>query len=165
MFAVIDESTIDNDILTANEECIVITVNLEGVAGRGLALSWKNIYNKEYLIYRKHCKDGNFKPHKLLILKAKAKNFICFPTKRSWRMKSNLSDILDLCSKLNTACQVWKIKSIAIPPLGQVNGWLSEDAIFDIHDTLKNAFDSSDVSATYYIPKYLIDKLNSRNKE
>jgi O-acetyl-ADP-ribose deacetylase (regulator of RNase III) len=149
------ESIIDYNIFNAEEDAIIVTVNTVGAMGRGIALECKERYPAVYERYHKLCKDGEFTVDKMLRCETKDKPLILFPTKEHWRNPSNLSNILYLCKRLPLACEKWGIKSVAIPPLGLANGWLKKESIKEITETLKTAFEGSEVKATLYLPANL----------
>lgn len=77
------------DILTANTEAIVNTVNCVGVMGKGIALQFKMKYPENYIIYKKTCDQGRMIVGKVLVFEqhtaTNPRYIINFPTKRHWR--------------------------------------------------------------------------------
>lgn len=126
----------EGDLLKADVEALVNTVNCVGVMGRGIALQFKLKYPENFKHYAKACKRGELRPGKLFIfdrgrlLKTGGappdgpRFIINFPTKRHWREKSRLSYIRDGMAALVDEVHARGIRSIAIPPLGCGNGGL-----------------------------------------
>jgi len=109
------------DILKADVEALVNPVNCVGIMGAGLALQFKQMFNENYIEYKKACSEDKVFPGNVLTYITwldNPKYIINFPTKRHWRDMSTLSDIdAGLVSLTN---EIWLrgIKSIAIPKLG-----------------------------------------------
>lgn len=57
------------DILHADTEAIINTVNCVGVMGRGIALQFKNAYPDNFKAYAKACKAEQVKHGKMFVLK------------------------------------------------------------------------------------------------
>lgn len=118
------------NLLHADVEALVNTVNTEGVMGKGIAAQFKRAYPKVYDIYRSQCERGDIRLGEVSFvdvggLTGGARWVVNFPTKGHWRAKSRLGDIeaglKDLASKIT----LYDIKSIAVPPLGCGNGGLA----------------------------------------
>ena len=110
------------DILAAEVEAQVNTVNCVGVMGRGIALQMKNAFPENFQAYAAACKRGEVEPGRMFVFETgqftNPRYVINFPTKRHWRGRSRLEDI---ASGLHALVEVIKrlgIRSIAIPPLG-----------------------------------------------
>lgn len=119
---------VQGDLLAANTEALVNTVNTVGVMGKGIALQFKQAFPKNYSAYRKACKSGEVKPGKMFVFflgeLANPKYIINFPTKRHWKGKAQFEDIKLGLKDLIHVVQEMKIQSIAVPPLGCGNGGL-----------------------------------------
>ena len=116
------------DILRADAEAIVNTVNCVGVMGRGIALQFKKAWPENFKIYAKACKRQEVKPGSMFIVETgqltNPKFIINFPTKRHWRGASKMEDIESGLHALKKKMIQKQIKSIAIPPLGSGLGGL-----------------------------------------
>lgn len=116
------------DLLHADVEALVNTVNCVGVMGRGIALQFKNAYEDNYKAYVAACKRGDVQPGRMLVFETNAlfgpKYIINFPTKRDWRGKSRLEYIDTGLIALVEEIRRRNIRSIAIPPLGSGLGGL-----------------------------------------
>lgn len=117
------------DILQAEAEALVNTVNSVGVMGKGIALQFKEAFpvnNKKYI---EACKNKELFPGKLLAVRdtnllVGNKLIINFPTKVHWRHPSKYEYIEKGLLALRTLLEREKVKSIAIPPLGCGHGGL-----------------------------------------
>ncbi len=110
------------DIVQADAEAIVNTVNCVGIMGRGIALQFKNAFPANFSAYETACKVGAVQPGKMFVFATNTltnpKYIINFPTKRHWRGKSHLDDIDSGLVALADEIRRRGIRSIAIPPLG-----------------------------------------------
>lgn len=110
------------DILKADVEALVNTVNCVGVMGRGIALQFKKSYPENFNFYKKVCDDKGLSPGKVLVYDLdrfiNPRYIINFPTKQHWKGKSKLEYIDAGLKALVNEIQRLDIKSIAIPPLG-----------------------------------------------
>lgn len=110
------------DILKADAEALVNTVNCVGVMGRGIALQFRKAFPENFKAYKTACDAGQVQPGKMFVYDL---NRICnprfiinFPTKRHWKGKSRIEDIQSGLKALTEVVQEQGIRSIAIPPLG-----------------------------------------------
>ena len=112
------------DILIAEAEALVNTVNCVGVMGRGIALQFRKAFPENFKIYEAACKAGAVFPGTMLVyetgLLTAPKYVINFPTKRHWKGNSRLEDIDAGLHALINEIGRRDIKSIAIPPLGSL---------------------------------------------
>lgn len=117
------------DILAAQTEALVNTVNCVGVMGKGVALQFKKAFPDNFKEYAKACHYGDVVPGKMFIFENKElcgpRYIINFPTKRHWKGKSKIEDIDSGLKSLASDIERLNIKSIAIPPLGSGLGGLS----------------------------------------
>lgn len=116
------------NILHADVEAIINTVNCVGVMGKGIALQFKKAYPENFTAYKKACDLKEVVPGKMFIYETNyginPKYIINFPTKRHWRGNSKIEDIENGLIALVSEIKTRKIKSIAIPPLGAGLGGL-----------------------------------------
>lgn len=120
---------VTGNLLEANVDALVNTVNCVGVMGAGIALQFKNAFPDMYEYYRVACKKKQVMPGKMfcdwiVTENDEFKMVINFPTKRHWRDASRIEDIESGLKALVEDLKQMKIKSIAIPPLGCGNGGL-----------------------------------------
>lgn len=110
------------NLIDADVEALVNTVNTAGVMGKGIALQFKQAFPDNFKAYKKACDRGEihlgktFVFHTGTILPPYA--IINFPTKRHWKGKSRLVDIEAGLKHLVEVVLKEKFSSIAVPPLG-----------------------------------------------
>jgi O-acetyl-ADP-ribose deacetylase (regulator of RNase III) len=118
----------EGDLLSADAEALVNTVNTVGIMGKGIALQFKQAFPDNYSAYEAACKRGEVQIGRMFVYHRNAFNnpriIINFPTKRHWRGKSKIEDIESGLSALIEVVRTETICSIAIPPLGCGNGGL-----------------------------------------
>ena len=117
------------DILRADAEALVNTVNCVGIMGRGIALQFKNDFPENFKAYEAACAREEVQPGKMFVFETRTltnpKFIINFPTKRHWRGKSRMEDIESGLKALVEEIRTRGIRSIAIPPLGSGLGGLN----------------------------------------
>jgi len=110
------------DILSADAEALVNTVNCVGVMGRGIALQFRKAFPENFKAYETACKRKELRPGKMLLyetgLLSGPRFIINFPTKRHWKGKSRLQDIETGLDALVKEIAGRNIRSVAVPPLG-----------------------------------------------
>lgn len=116
------------NLLVEDADAIVNTVNCVGVMGRGIALQFKKAFPENFKSYSLACKNKHVVPGEMFVFKTgqtlNPKYIVNFPTKRHWRGKSRIEDIESGLLSLVKTIKKFKIKSIAIPPLGSGLGGL-----------------------------------------
>ncbi len=134
------------NLLEANADALVNTVNCAGVMGKGIALQFKKAWPAMFRDYQAAVRADQVQPGRIHVWQTgrmQAPRFVLnFPTKRHWKAGSRLEDIdaglVDLVAKIGEL----GIRSIAIPPLGAGNGGLDwtlvrpriEAALAPLHD-------------------------------
>jgi O-acetyl-ADP-ribose deacetylase (regulator of RNase III) len=126
MMAMIEEGS--GNLLTAEVDALVNTVNTAGVMGKGIALQFKRAYPANYKAYRAACARDEVQLGRMFVVDTGAlgprRYVINFPTKKHWRSGSRLEDIEAGLDDLVRVVGELGITSIAIPPLGCGNGGL-----------------------------------------
>ena len=116
------------NILEADVEALVNSVNCVGVMGRGIALQFKKAWPDNFKEYAKACSRKEVQPGKMLVYATgrltNPRCIINFPTKRHWRSKSRIEDIEAGLQALREEIAKRGIQSIALPPLGAGLGGL-----------------------------------------
>ncbi|WP_043731190.1 type II toxin-antitoxin system antitoxin DNA ADP-ribosyl glycohydrolase DarG [Nocardia asiatica] len=116
------------NLLRADVDALVNTVNTVGVMGKGIALQFKRAYPEMYKAYERAAKENAIRIGEMFVWETEALSgprlIVNFPTKRHWRSPSRLEDIRSGLLDLVTAIEKYQIRSIAIPPLGCGNGGL-----------------------------------------
>lgn len=110
------------DLLQADAEALVNTVNTVGVMGRGVALQFKRLFPENYEAYRKACESGRFDVGMVFTYDLKRigvpRYVINLPTKKHWRGKSKIEYVESGLHALAAELCRLGIKSVALPPLG-----------------------------------------------
>lgn len=121
------------NLLAADVEALVNTVNCVGVSGRGIALQFRQAFPDNYEAYAAACARDEVQPgHVLVYATGQLTNpryIINFPTKRHWRGQSRIEDIEAGLADLVRVVREVDIRSIAIPPLGSGLGGLDWAAV------------------------------------
>jgi O-acetyl-ADP-ribose deacetylase (regulator of RNase III) len=129
------------DILKADAEALVNTVNCVGIMGRGIALQFKKAFPTNFKAYTVACKADQVQPGKMFVSDLNhlynPRFIINFPTKRHWKSKSLIEDIQSGLTDLIAIVQQHNIRSIAIPPLGCGLGGLNWE---DVKPLITEAF-------------------------
>ena len=122
------------NILEAEADALVNTVNCVGVMGKGIALQFKQKFPENFKAYKTACDAGQVIPGQMHVFRTgeltKPQYVINFPTKKHWREKSRIEDIEAGLSTLRSVIEKCGIRSIAIPPLGCGNGGLDWSEVF-----------------------------------
>lgn len=124
------------NLLEAQAEALVNTVNTVGVMGKGIALMFKEAWPENYGQYLAACKAGEVRVGRMFVTERAAligpRWIINFPTKQHWRNKSRMEWIEAGLDDLVRCIREHEITSIAIPPLGSGNGGLHWSAVRDV---------------------------------
>ena len=85
------------NLLEAEAEALVNTVNCVGFMGKGIALQFKQAFPENYEAYRRACEQAKLHPGRMFVFETRSmigpKYIINFPTKRHWKGKSRMEDI------------------------------------------------------------------------
>lgn len=144
------------DLLKAPVDALVNTVNTEGVMGKGIALQFKQAYPSMYANYLAACRAGEVQMGRMHVVDLGAifggpRWIINFPTKRTWKSKSKVSDIASGLADLIDTIRRLQIASIAVPPLGCGSGGLKWDTVLPL---IRSALDQvPNVRALVFAPQ------------
>lgn len=151
------------NILAANAEALVNTVNCVGIMGRGIALQFKEKFPANFKAYAAACERGEVQPGHMFVFPTEwvtgPKYIINFPTKRHWRGKSRIEDIETGLAALRSEIQRRGIRSIAIPPLGAGLGGLNWKQVRPRIEQALEALD--DVQITVFEPSSEVNSVPS----
>ncbi|HYH45258.1 MAG TPA: macro domain-containing protein, partial [Thermoanaerobaculia bacterium] len=142
------------NLLQADVEALVNTVNCVGVMGKGIALQFKQAFPENFRAYETACRAGSVEPGRVLVVpldRIDGPRFILnFPTKRHWRQPSRLEDIRTGLQSLVAEIRRLGIRSVAVPPLGCGNGGLQWR---EVRPLIEQAFaEAPDVLVRLYPP-------------
>jgi O-acetyl-ADP-ribose deacetylase (regulator of RNase III) len=141
------------NLITADVDAIVNTVNTEGVMGKGLALEIKNAFPEVFAEYARACKQGAVSIGNMHIVRRSTppRFVINFPTKKHWRHASTLEYVESGLADLVAQIRKLDIHSIAVPPLGCGLGGLEWA---EVKPRIIEAFESlPDVRVVLYEPE------------
>ena len=116
---------ISGDLFTSTAQVLVAPVNCEGVAGKGLALQFKERYPRWFGVYRMSCQMGLVGIGHPLLHTDMHPLILSFPTKAEWRKPSHLDYIESgLAATADLLYNYSSVESIAFPKLGTGLGGL-----------------------------------------
>jgi O-acetyl-ADP-ribose deacetylase (regulator of RNase III) len=144
---------VTGNILDANVDALVNTVNTIGVMGKGIALQFRQAFPDNYDAYVRACENGEVQPGRMFVLRrlTNPRWIINFQTKRDWRHRSRLADIESGLTALIEIVASEGIRSIAVPPLGCGNGGLKWS---EVRPRIEAAFANvDDVAVLLFEPK------------
>lgn len=117
-----------DNLLGAETEALVNTVNTVGIMGKGIALQFKKKFPGNFKAYERACKNEEVRVGKMFTVTLDSltnpKYIINFPTKEHWKGKSRIEYVRDGLEDLLREIEHLGIRSIALPPLGCGNGGL-----------------------------------------
>lgn len=142
------------NLLDADVEAVVNTVNTVGVMGKGIALLFKDAFPRNFKEYADACKRGEVEVGRMFVTATGEligpKWVINFPTKKHWRQRTKIEWITEGLGNLRKVLEEESIGSIAIPPLGCGNGGLDWR---DVRPVIEDALGSlSGVEVIVYEP-------------
>lgn len=143
------------NLLRADAEALVNTVNCVGYMGKGIALQFKKAFPDNFSSYQKACRQKQVVPGSMFVHESgdmiQRRVIINFPTKRHWRNPSRMVDVESGLKALIEEVKARNIKSIAIPPLGCGLGGLEWS---EVKPRIEAAFEElPEVEVLLYEPK------------
>ena len=118
----------EGNLLQADVDALVNTVNTVGVMGKGIALQFKRAFPRMFQDYARAAKAGELQLGVMHVWPtgqlAGPRFVINFPTKGHWKAGSRLADIERGLDDLVRVIRHEGIRSIAVSPLGCGNGGL-----------------------------------------
>ena len=121
------------NLLEAQADALVNTVNCKGVMGKGIALQFRQAFPDCFKEYKRACDAEEVRPGHMHIYETGSfigpKYIINFPTKRHWKGKSKIEDVSAGLDALREAIKDYELESIAVPPLGCGNGGLAWNVV------------------------------------
>lgn len=119
----------EGNLLEADAEALVNTVNTVGVMGKGVALMFKEAFPENFKAYESACRAKQVRLGEMFVTEREdllgPKWIVNFPTKAHWKYPSQIKWIQEGLTDLVRVIQEKNIRSIAIPPLGSGNGGLN----------------------------------------
>ena len=94
----------NGNLLAADVQALVNTVNCVGIMGKGVALQFKEAYPRYYETYRKECETQKFEPGMVWLYETQQlfnpSYIINFATKGHWKGNSKLEYVQKRLTKL-----------------------------------------------------------------
>lgn len=162
-------SLIDGDMFFSTLQTLTISVNLQGVMGKGLASRAKYQFPDVYVAYQDACRSRRVTATKPYLYKREGsldeeladfgadlttpnavKWFLLFSTKRKWRENSRLADIERGLDWVRRNFQAQGIQSLAMPALGCGLGGLDWK---DVGPLMCKYLHGIDISVAIYLPR------------
>lgn len=152
------------NLLAAQAEALVNTVNTVGVMGKGIALMFKELFPDNYREYARACEAGKVQVGRVHVFHRggflNPQYIINFPTKKHWRHPSKLEWIDEGLRDLRRVIDEYQIKSIALPPLGSGNGKLDWADVKPL--IARHLSDLQDVEVTVFEPTERYQNVSKR---
>jgi O-acetyl-ADP-ribose deacetylase (regulator of RNase III) len=153
---------IQGNLLDAEVEALVNTVNTVGIMGKGIALMFKEAFPENFRLYALACKQGEVQLGRMFVTKLPTllgsrvgpRWIINFPTKRHWRDRTRLEWVQAGLEDLKRVLQEKAIRSVALPPLGCGNGGLEWSAVRPLIGQALAGFPSVEVVVYEPTPRY-----------
>lgn len=124
------------NLLQADVEALVNTVNTVGVMGKGIALQFKRAFPRNFKEYESACKRSEVELGQMFVHVTGAidnpKYIVNFPTKKHWKSHSKLVDIKTGLVSLRATIEEYGVRSLAVPPLGCGNGGLDWADVYPV---------------------------------
>jgi O-acetyl-ADP-ribose deacetylase (regulator of RNase III) len=142
------------NLLDAQAEALVNTVNEVGVMGKGIALMFRDAFPHNTEEYERAAKAKAINVGKMFVTQnpsySRPRWIINFPTKKHWRQPSRIEWIRSGLLDLVKVVKELGIKSVALPPLGCGNGGLDWT---DVREEMSRALSAlDDVEVIIYEP-------------
>ena len=148
-----DFSEAEGNLLQANVDALVNTVNTVGVMGKGIALQFKNAFPDNFKAYERACKLNGVRLGEVFVFDSgqltQPRWIINFPTKGHWRSGSRIADIEKGLADLRRVVKELGVSSLAIPALGCGNGGLEWR---DVRPRIESALGGLGVTVLLYPP-------------
>lgn len=121
------------DIFALDVNAICNTVNCVGVMGKGIALEFKKRYPQMFNEYKRICEQQKLRPGQIWCYESPDKLIVNLAVKDHWRDASRYSWVESVCGKIHQIPERYLgTKSIAIPIVGAMNGWLDINGVLEI---------------------------------
>ena len=146
------------NLLEADVDAVVNTVNTVGVMGKGIALMFKERYPDNFAAYEAACKAGAIQVGHVFVTATGELSgprwVINFPTKQHWRHPSRLEWIAAGLDELARVASEKQIRSLALPPLGCGNGGLDWQEVRPLIEALAAKLPDVEIIAYEPTPQY-----------
>ena len=141
------------NLLEADAEAFVDTVNTVGVMGKGIALMFRERFADNYRLCSAACKAGEVRTGQMFVTEVLELDgprwIVNFPTKRHCRSPSRIEWIAEGLQGLRRFLIDQRVSSVAVPPLGAGNGGLPW---VDVREMIAVALEDVDTRVLVYEP-------------
>lgn len=135
------------NIFSSDAAAIVNTVNCVGVMGKGIALEYKKRYPAMFAAYRLACRRGEIEPGSLWLWRSPdGKMVFNAAVKDDWKNPSRIEWVESCLNLLVRNCHSMGIKSLALPWLGAMNGWIPVEQIKAVTRRVLSGITDFDIS-------------------
>lgn len=145
------------NLLQAEVEAMVNTVNTVGVMGKGIALAFKETYPENFRAYETACGAGELRVGRMFVTENHSllgpRWIINFPTKKHWRHPSRLEWVQEGLVDLRRVIEQLGIRSIALPPLGCGQGGLAWQDVRSLIETTLGDLPNVEVAVYEPVPR------------
>ena len=156
---------VKGNLLDAQTDALVNTVNTVGVMGKGIALMFKEAFPSNFRAYEEACRHKEVKIGRMFVTERRALEgprwIINFPTKKHWRHPSKIEWIIEGLTDLRRVIEENEIRSVALPPLGSGNGGLDWHEVRPEIERILG--DLSDINILVYEPTDRYQNVAKRN--
>lgn len=114
---------VEQDLFKVQADTVIITINLVGAMGSGVARTARNTVPGLMKHYRKMYKE--IEPGHIIPYRHNETQYLLVPTKLDWRDPSPRSLVIHHLNKIANLAQRHRLGRIAMPPLGCGHGGLS----------------------------------------
>src|SRR5215210_497023 len=150
------------NLLDAEVEALVNTVNTVGIMGKGIALMFKEAFPENFQLYAAACKQGEVQIGRMFVTERPPlagsgggpRCIVSGPTKRHWRDRTRLEWVEAGLADLTRVLQEKTIRSVALPPLGCGNGGLEWSAVRPVSEQALAGHPSVDMLVYEPTPRY-----------
>ena len=115
------------NLLEADVEAVVNTVNTMGIMGKGIALMFKDRFPENFKAYEAACKRHEVRVGEMFVTAGVELDgprwIINFPTKQNWWQPTKLEWVETGLEALKAVICEKRIRSIAVPPLVASYSW------------------------------------------
>lgn len=118
---------VESSLFDSPAQTLVNAVNTVGVMGKGVALTFRQLYPEMFAEYKRLCEQGALHIGQLHLYRGPDRNVLNFPTKKHWRSPSRPEYIEAGLRTLVDHHEQWGLTSLALPPLGCGAGGLDYD--------------------------------------
>lgn len=146
------------NLLDADAEALVNTVNTVGVMGKGIAMMFRDKFPGNTRLYEEACLEGRMEVGRILVTEASdmygPRWIVNFPTKKHWRNPSKIEWVRSGLQDMARFIRDSGVKSVALPPLGAGNGGLDWATVRAVIEEELSSLEGVDILVYEPTPEY-----------